>query len=86
MGSVIPRSRGAWSFAWGRVASGSLAKGYVCVYVLAGTNLGSASGTGAIHRSSIAPGTLASKLGFKIGWDPDNAGDTYVDAVWAFKG
>ncbi len=60
-------------------------KGYVCVYVLGGENLGTVVGTGAIHGSSIAPGTLASKLGFKIGWDPDNAGDTYVDAVWAYK-
>jgi hypothetical protein len=61
------------------------AKGFVCVYVLGGTNLGTVIGTGAIHGSSIAPGTLASKLGFKIGWNPDNAGDTYVDAVWAYK-
>jgi hypothetical protein len=56
-------------------------KGYVCVYVLGGTNLGTVTGTGAIHGSSIAPGTLASK----IAWDPDNAGDTYVDAVWAYR-
>ena len=61
------------------------AKGYVCVYVLGGTNLGTVIGTGAIHGVSIAPGTLASTLGFKIDWDPDNAGDTYVDAVWAYK-
>jgi hypothetical protein len=60
-------------------------KGYVCVYVLGGTNLGTVIGTGAIHGSSIAPGTLATKLGFKVGWDPDNAGDTYVDAVWAYQ-
>jgi hypothetical protein len=60
-------------------------KGYVCVYVLGGENLGTVIGTGAIHGSSIAPGTLASTLGFKIGWNPDNAGDTYVDAVWAYK-
>jgi hypothetical protein len=60
-------------------------KGYVCVYVLGGENLGTIVGTGAIHGSSIAPGTLASTLGFKIGWNPDNAGDTYVDAVWAYK-
>jgi hypothetical protein len=60
-------------------------KGYVCVYVLGGENLGTIIGTGAIHGSSIAPGTLASTLGFKIGWNPDNAGDTFVDAVWAYK-
>lgn len=63
----------------------SATKGYVCVYVLGGTNLGTVIGTGAIHGVSIAPGHLASKLGFKIDWDPDNAGDSYVDAVWAFK-
>jgi hypothetical protein len=63
----------------------SATKGYVCVYVLGGTNLGTVIGTGAIHGVSIAPGTLASTLGFKIDWDPDNAGDSYVDAVWAYK-
>lgn len=60
-------------------------KGYVCVYILGGTNFGTIIGTGAIHGSSIAPGTLASTRGFKIGWNPDTAGDTYVDAVWAYK-
>jgi hypothetical protein len=60
-------------------------KGFVCVYVLGGTNFGTIIGTGAIHGSSIAPGTLASTLGFKIGWNPDVAGDSYVDAVWAYK-
>jgi hypothetical protein len=61
------------------------AKGFVCVYVLGGKNFGTIVGTGAIHGSSIAPGTLASTLGFKIGWNPDTAGDSYVDAVWAYK-
>jgi hypothetical protein len=60
-------------------------KGYLCVYVLGGTNFGTVVGTGAIHGSSIAPGTLASTLGFKIGWNPDTAGDSYVDAIWAYK-
>jgi hypothetical protein len=66
-------------------SSPKAAKGYVCVYVLGGTNFGTIIGTGAIHGSSIAPGTLASTLGFKIGWNPDVAGDSYVDAVWAYK-
>jgi hypothetical protein len=52
------------------------AKGYVCVYVLGGANFGTIIGTGAIHGSSIAHGTLASTLGFKIGWNPDTADDT----------
>jgi hypothetical protein len=66
-------------------SSPSAAKGFVCVYVLGGANFGTIIGTGAIHGSSIAPGTLASTLGFKIGWNPDTAGDSYVDAVWAYK-
>jgi hypothetical protein len=60
-------------------------KGYLCVYVLGGRNFGTVIGTGAIHGSSIAPGTLASTLGFKVGWNPDTAGDSYIDAVWAYK-
>ena len=66
-------------------SSPSAAKGFACVYVLGGANFGTIIGTGAIHGSSIAPGTLASTLGFKIGWNPDTAGDSYVDAVWAYK-
>jgi hypothetical protein len=60
------------------------AKGYVCVYVLGGTNFGTTVGTGAVHGVSIAPASLGSTLGFKIAWDPNNAGDTHVDAVWAY--
>jgi hypothetical protein len=55
------------------------------ICVLGRTNFGTIIGTRAIHGSSIAPGTLASTLCFKIGWNPDTAGDTYVDAVWAYK-
>jgi hypothetical protein len=61
------------------------ASGFVCVYVLGGTNFGTIIGGGAIHGSSNAPGTLSSTLGFKVGWNPDNAGDTYIDAVWAYN-
>ena len=74
------------TWANGQLPSNPIAsKGYVCVYVLGGTNFGTVIGTGAIHGVSIAPGDLASKLGFKIDWDPNNAGDSYVDAVWAYK-
>lgn len=60
------------------------AKGFVCVYVLGGTNFGTIIGGDAIHGVSIAPGDLGSKLGFKIAWGPDNSGDSYVDAIWAY--
>ena len=58
-------------------------KGYVCVYVLGGTNFGTLpTGT---YGVSIAPGTLASTLGFKINWLPTVVNDSYIDAIWAYN-
>jgi hypothetical protein len=53
--------------------------GKVCIYVAGGDN--------AIHISgwSILPDDGKSRYGFKLGWEAPAAGDTYIDAVWAYK-
>ena len=53
--------------------------GKVCIYV-----------SGADHAFNLAGysvlfGTGASKYGFKLKWDASQAGDTFVDATWAYK-
>lgn len=53
--------------------------GTVCIYV-----------SGADHAFNLAGdsvlfGTGASKYGFKLKWDASEAGDTFVDATWAYK-
>jgi Collagen triple helix repeat (20 copies) len=52
--------------------------GEVCIYV-----------SGADHAFNLAGysvlfGTGASKYGFKLKWDASQAGDTFVDATWAY--
>jgi hypothetical protein len=52
--------------------------GKVCIYV-----------SGADHAFNLAGdsvlfGTGASKYGFKLKWDASQAGDTFVDATWAY--
>jgi hypothetical protein len=52
--------------------------GKVCIYV-----------SGADHAFNVAGlsvlfGTGASKYGFKLKWDASTAGDTFVDATWAY--
>jgi Collagen triple helix repeat (20 copies) len=52
--------------------------GMVCIYV-----------SGADHAFNLAGysvlfGTGASKYGFKLKWDASQAGDTFVDATWAY--
>jgi hypothetical protein len=53
--------------------------GDVCIYVSGGDNAANLSGY------SVMPGTAASRYGFKLKWDPPNAGDTFIDAVWAYR-
>jgi hypothetical protein len=50
----------------------------VCIYVAGGDNATDVNGF------SVRPGTDASPYGFKIGWTSASAGDTFVDAVWAY--
>jgi len=63
--------------------SGSLAEptapaGKVCIYVAGGDNAIDVNGF------SVIPGSGASPYGFKLGWTSNGAGDTFIDAVWAY--
>jgi len=53
--------------------------GFVCIYVLGSDNAVNLSGY------SIAAGSRGSRYGFKLKWDAAGNGDTYVDAVWAYR-
>ena len=64
--------------------SGSLAEptapaGKVCVYVAGGDNATDVNGY------SIVPGAGGSPYGFKLAWTAPDPGDTFIDAVWAYK-
>lgn len=63
----------------GTAADPKAPKGKVCIYVLGADNAVNLSGY------SIAVGTGGSKFGFKLKWDASGNGDTYVDAVWAYR-
>ena len=52
--------------------------GEVCIYVSGADNAENLSGY------SVLFGTGASRYGFKLKSDPRAAGDTFVDATWAY--
>jgi hypothetical protein len=63
----------------GTPAAPTAPAGKVCIYV-----------SGSDHASNLAGdsvlfGTGASPYGFKLKWDASVAGDTFVDATWAYK-
>lgn len=62
----------------GSVTNPTAPKGKVCIYLL---NSGSAVN---IRGVTPAPGTGGSRFGFKLIWDAQGNGDTFVDAVWAY--
>jgi len=35
--------------------------------------------------NSVRPGTGESRYGFKLKWDAVQNGDTFIDAVWAYR-
>jgi hypothetical protein len=53
--------------------------GKVCIYVTGGDN------ATAVNGYSIVPGTGGNPYGFKLAWTSANAGDTFIDAVWAYR-
>jgi hypothetical protein len=53
--------------------------GDVCIYVLGSDNAVNLSGY------AIEVGTGGSRFGFKLKWDAAGNGDTYVDAVYAYR-
>ncbi|HEY7258598.1 MAG TPA: hypothetical protein VH459_05980 [Gaiellales bacterium] len=62
----------------GSVTNPTAPKGKVCIYLL---NSGNAAN---IRGVTPAPGTDGSRFGFKLIWDANGNGDTFVDAVWAY--
>ena len=62
----------------GTVAAPTAPPGKVCIYVTGADNAVNLSGY------SVAFGTGGSKYGFKLKWDVDHPGDSFVDAVWAY--
>lgn len=54
-------------------------RGDVCIYVTGGDNAANLAGY------SIVAGTGGSRFGFKLKWDAVHNGDTFIDAVWAYK-
>lgn len=53
--------------------------GKVCIYVAGGDNATDLNGY------SVRPGTGASPYGFKLSWTNTATGDTFIDAVWAYR-
>jgi len=52
--------------------------GTVCIYVSGADHAFNLEGL------SVLFGTGASRYGFKLKWDASDAGDTFVDATWAY--
>jgi hypothetical protein len=63
----------------GTVAHPTAPAGDVCIYVAGGDNAANVSGY------SIIPGSGGSRFGFKLAWDAIHNGDTFIDAVWAYR-
>jgi hypothetical protein len=62
----------------GSAAHPSAPKGKVCIYLIGSGN--------AVSIRGVTPvaGTGGSRFGFKLIWDANGNGDTFVDAVWAY--
>jgi hypothetical protein len=63
----------------GSVKTPTAPRGDVCIYV---TNSDNALN---LNGYSIMPGSGGSSFGFKLHWDASVNGDTFVDAVWAYR-
>ena len=62
----------------GSAANPLAPKGKVCVYLIGSGNAANIRGV------TPVPGTGGSRFGFKLIWDAQGNGDTFVDAVWAY--
>src|SRR5207247_2004848 len=62
----------------GTPAAPTAPAGKVCIYVSGADHAFNLSGY------SVLFGTGASPYGFKLKWDASQAGDTFVDATWAY--
>lgn len=63
----------------GTLAHPTAPRGKVCIYIAGGDNAANVSGY------SVRPGTDKSRYGFKLKWDAMHNGDTFIDAVWAYR-
>jgi len=63
----------------GTLSNPTAPAGDVCIYVAGGDNAVNLAG------DSITPGAGGSKFGFKLIWDAAHNGDTFIDAVWAYR-
>lgn len=63
----------------GTISKPRAAPGNVCIYLTQSDNATNIEGL------SIMPGSGGSRFGFKLLWDAETNGDTFVDAVWAYR-
>jgi hypothetical protein len=78
-GQTIPTTSDTNARCTGSVAFPTAPRGKVCIYVAGGDNAANVSGY------SVRPGTGESRYGFKLKWDAVQNGDTFIDAVWAYR-
>jgi hypothetical protein len=79
LGQVQPTTTDTDAGCTGSPANPTAPAGTVCIYVAGGDNALDLNGY------SVLPGTDASPYGFKLKWENAATGDTFVDAVWAYR-
>jgi hypothetical protein len=77
-GQTTPTTGDANAGCSGTPAAPTAPAGKVCIYVSGADHAFNLSGY------SVLAGTGASPYGFKLKWDASTAGDTFVDATWAY--
>jgi len=77
-GQTAPTTTDTNAGCTGTVANPSAPAGDVCIYVTGGDNAADLFGY------SVVPGTGGSAYGFKLNFTSVLAGDSYIDAVWAY--
>ena len=78
-GQTIPTTSDTSARCRGTLARPTAPRGKVCIYIAGGDNAANVSGY------SVRPGTDQSRFGFKLKWDAMHNGDTFIDAVWAYR-
>lgn len=77
-GQTAPTTTDTNAGCTGTVANPTAPAGDVCIYVTGGDNAADLFGY------SVVPGTGGSPYGFKLNFTSVLAGDSYIDAVWAY--
>jgi hypothetical protein len=77
-GQTAPTTTDTLAGCTGTPAAPTAPAGKVCIYVSGADHAFNLSGY------SVLFGTEASPYGFKLKWDASQAGDTFVDATWAY--